>query len=84
MWNSLASPHEVQNHELVPFHVTIIIGIRLCEAGERCVQIAVPGVKPGEKNEIRGRDLMTLSVIRRAVRIEQLGFHWMHFYEIWY
>ena len=49
VWNSLASPHEVQNHELVPFLVTIIVSLRPCEAGERRVQIAVPGVKPGEK-----------------------------------
>jgi hypothetical protein len=41
--NSLASPHEFQNHELVPFHVTIIVGLRPYEAGERRVKIAVPG-----------------------------------------
>jgi hypothetical protein len=49
VWSSVASPHEVQNHELVglPFHVTV--GLRPCEAGERRVRIAVPRVKPGEK-----------------------------------
>jgi hypothetical protein len=27
---------------------------------------------------------MALSVIRCAVRMEQLGYHWLHFYNIWY
>ena len=47
VWNSLASPREIRNHELVPFHVTVIVGLRPCKAGERRVQTAVPGVKPG-------------------------------------
>lgn len=49
VWNSLASPHEVQNHELWYLSTSVIIGLRPCEAGERRVQTAVPGVKPGEK-----------------------------------
>jgi hypothetical protein len=43
VWNYLASPHEVQNHELVTFRFTIIVGLGPCEAGERSVQTAVQG-----------------------------------------
>jgi hypothetical protein len=37
VWNRLAAPHEVQTHELVTFHFTIIVGPSPCEAGERRV-----------------------------------------------